>query len=650
MKAVHDLGSLEWRLTGWAPYFWRLCQSMETGATAQAEIPPIPARVPGSVQGSLRDAGLLPDWNEGLNARLCEWVENRHWIYEADIPDDWLTPCDSVRLNALGLDDRGWVWVNGKEVAGFKGSFVPHEFDLTPFLEPSGNRLAIVFDCPPRWLGQAGFTSQMKDWRPRFNYTWDWTSRLVQIGIWDDITLEVTDRVEFGLVHTRTSCSGDGISLTVQSKVFGNADAWVRISLRSAQTVIWDVECTPHDLRAGVTAAGLPVERWWPNSKGDQPLYDLRLDLVTPDGVIQDTATRRIGFREITWQMCEGAPLEADPWICAVNGEPTFLQGVNWTPIRPNFADVSEVDYRKRLELYRGLGVNVLRVWGGAFLEKQCFYDICDELGLLVWQEFPLSSSGLDNWPPEDEHSVAEMAVIACSYIERRRHHPCLLLWSGGNELQGTLDGGRFGCGKPCDLSHPMLKRLSEIVAEEDPKSRFIATSAGGPRFTADETEFGEGVHWDVHGPWNFEGAVDGWWTAYWNRDDALFRSEAGAPGASPVDLIREIKGGFPELPGTEDNPLWRRTSWWIEWHQFVEIEGREPSDLEEYVAWSQGRQAAALSVAARASKSRFPRCGGFIVWMGHDSFPCTANTSIVDFHGRPKPAALSLGEVFGEE
>ena len=119
-----------------------------------------------------------------------------------------------------------------------------------------------------------------------------------------------------------------------------------------------------------------------------------------------------------------------------VNDAPVFLQGVNWTPIRTTFADVSRADYHLRLSRYREMGCNLIRVWGGAFLEKSCFYELCDEYGLLVWQELPLSSSGLNNAPPEDAQSVAVLQTIALSYIQRRQHHVSLLLWCGGNELE----------------------------------------------------------------------------------------------------------------------------------------------------------------------------------------------------------------------
>jgi beta-mannosidase len=324
-----------------------------------------------------------------------------------------------------------------------------------------------------------------------------------------------------------------------------------------------------------------------------------------------------------------------------VNGTPVFLQGVNWTPIRPNFADVTAEEYRQRVQAYRELGCNVLRVWGGAFLEKPVLYDLCDELGLLVWQEFPLSSSGIDNWPPEDAGSIAALTAVAESYVRRRQHHVSLLCWCGGNELQGSLDGGKTGGGKPVDLSHPLMRAFADTVARLDPGRRFLASSSSGPLFYAHRSEFGKGLHWDVHGPWKGESEE------YWREDDSLFRSEVGAPGASPADIIRDHAGNLPLLPGTADNPLWRRTSWWIEWPEFLAEQGREPATIEEYVDWSQKRQAMFLVRAASACKARFPRCGGFIVWMGHDCFPCTANTAILDLYGRPKPAALALAEVF---
>lgn len=619
-----DLGALEWTLYGFTPYHWRFA-SAETGMQAVAEVGPVPARLPGSVQAALRAANLLPDWNVALAARECEWVENRHWLFEAALPDAWALPGRPVRLRCLGLDYSGWVLVNGVEAGAFAGSFAPHVFDLTGKLAPSGNRLQLLFDVPPRWLGQFGFTSRMTQWKPRFNYTWDWLPRNVQIGVWDDIVLEAG--APSPLEGVRCTAGGRALRLWVGGP---GAVPEARVALCDGDRVIREGR-----FAGALEWRDLPVEPWWPNGTGAQKLY--RVTCRTGD----EERTWRVGFKAVRWLPCEGAPPGADPWICEVNGLPIFLQGVNWTPIRPHFADLTAADYRRRLETYRDLGCNVLRVWGGAFLEKDVFYRLCDELGLLVWQEFPLSSSGPDNWPPEDAESGGALGAVAESYIARRQHHASLLLWCGGNELQGGLDGSKAGIGRPVTLDHPLMKRFAEIVGRDDPGRRFLPASASGPRFVADAGDFGKGLHWDVHGPWRGEGEE------YWSVDDALFRSEVGAPGASPAELIERFAGGLPPTPGTTANPLWQRFTWWVEWPRFVRLHGREPRDLREYVAWSQARQAEGLVRAARACKRRFPRCGGFIVWMGHDSFPCPANTAILDFDGNPKPAALALGEVF---
>jgi beta-mannosidase len=648
MKKIYNLSTLDWRLAGSTPFQWRLAPIQDILTYQGAEIPVIPAAVPGSVQGALRSAGMIPDWNQGENYRLCEWVENRHWIYQTCIPAEWIKPGARILLRCLGLDDRGWILINGQEAGAFSGSFIPHIFDLTGKLPAQGALLQIVFDTPPRWLGQFGFTSRFTDWRPRYNYTWDWTARLVQVGVWDEILLEVIEGAEIDDVRVETQFEKNGN---------GRLRAWGR--LRAQQGYRLNYRLSGHGLEQtgfltaaefnlfGLTLADLPVSPWQPNGLGEQTLYHLSLELFDSQGKRHDRAERTLGFKRIEWHACQDAPVDADPWVCVVNDQPIFLQGFNWTPLLPNFADATDEHYRAILTHYRDMGCNILRVWGGAFLEKEIFYRLCDEFGLLLWQEFPLSSSGIDNWPPEDHESIATLSDIARSFISRQ-HHVSLLCWCGGNELQGSLDGAKTGGGKPVDLTHPLIARFAEIVRAEDPRRRFLATSSSGPRFSADPKEFGLGLHWDVHGPWKPEGTLEEW-QDYWSRVDALFHSEVGAPGASSPELIHKYSGGLPLVPGTYDNPLWRRTLWWIEWPEFVREEGREPADLDEFVAWSQARQAHALEIVARSLKSKFPRCGGVIFWMGHDSYPVTANTAVIDFDGQLKPAAHAIAKVFKE-
>lgn len=643
MKTIYDLASLSWTLTGWVPHLWRLQRSMEIGASPAADVPAVPARVPGSVQQALLDAGLIPDWKHGTNARACEWVENRHWIFECELPAEWLQAGKTLRLCFGGLDGPGEVLFNGNPVSGFANSHLPLTVDLTPHRDEAGNRLQVVFECPPRWLGQFGYTSRMTDWKTRFNYTWDWTARLVQIGLHEGVQLEVTDGVEIGdlMYHTRGSLGPQSGTLQLTGSISAPPGYSVRLTLSQDSRTIETTSASVEAFNAGgLIIEDAPVRLWWPNGHGPQLLYDASVELLDGAGKVVDQRSKRIGFKDVRWQSCKGAPAGADPWVCVVNGKPVFLQGLNWVPPLPNFADTPPERYRKLLEAYRDMGVNVVRVWGGATLERELFYGLCDELGLMVWQEFPLSSSGVDNYPPDDATSIDTLAEIAASFIQRRHHHVSLLMWCGGNELQNEDH-------TPCGMEHPALSRLGEVCRKLDPLHRYVPTSSSGPRFGASADDFGKGVHWDVHGPWKADADLAAW-RDYWSRDDALFRSETGAPGASSTAIIRRYAGACETMPCTAENPLWRRTSiWWIEWDQYLRETQRKSATLDEYVQWSQERQAEALSIAADACKKRFPACGGFIVWMGHDCFPCTANTSVIDFEGDPKPAGEALKAIF---
>ena len=640
------------------PHAWKLSQATAIGVSSNHEVGPLAMTLPGSVQKCLLGHGELPDWNIGLNARQAEWVENRDWVLTATLPSDWISAGQSVSLVCLGLDSHGLIQVNGCVVGEFRNAFIPHRFDLTEALTGKNDLLQIIFTEIPRSLGQAGYTSQIRSWKPRFNYGWDWTSRLVQIGIWDDLLLEIGNPEE-DFSPVRLLVQADPVrqrgEVSLQSIPPSSATT-IRLRLRQLEKSVVETEITPEALRQTFTWTVPNTQLWWPNLHGEQPLYDFQMEAFDTNGNLLARFEQRVGFKQIEWRACQGAPKEADPWLCVLNGKPVFLQGVNWTPIRPNFADVTEADIRARLETYVSLGCNLLRVWGGATLEREIFYRLCDELGLLVWQEFPLSSSGLDNWPPEDKRAIEDLVEIATSYVRRRRHHVSLLMWCGGNELQGALNGNKAGIGKPVDDSHPLIHAFKEVVAQEDLGHRFNPTSACGPRFTASREDFGKNLHWDVHGPWRHwdvygpdgtKGLFEKQWSDYWRHDDALFRSESGFPGASPAGLIRATAGTCPVMPASGGNPLWQRTSWWLQWDDFLAEHGREPCDLEEFVDWSQQRQALALEVAAHACRDRFPRMGGILIWMGHDSFPCAANTAILDFYGKPKPAALALGKIF---
>lgn len=630
-----DLSELEWTLEGWRQWEWKI--------GARPEIGPIPAKVPGSVRGNLLAAAIVPDPFHSLGSRASEFIENRHWIFRAKLPPD--LPQDDALLELDSLDGSVEVLLGSTSLGVFDNAHLAHSLRVGTAAALRGEELRLVFLTQPDELGQIGWTSRMRAWKPRFNYGWDWTPRIVQVGPAKEMRLRVVQDTRIAKVIVETDFDPD-------DSVQGRGHVGVRAEFQGARPgdvarlAVVDASgervaeaTTPIDPAAPEQALSLrdmAVVSWWGNpARRARPLYSVEIDLVGADGTVADSERRRVGFRDLRWRSNYGAPPGADTWVLVVDGDAVFAQGVNWVPIRPDYADVPVEWYRSRLETYRRLGVNLVRVWGGATIERPEFYDLCDELGILVWQELPLSSSGIDNCPPDDVEFCDGLARIARQWAERLVHHPCLALWSGGNELSRGEAASR-----PLDLSHAALRAGYDAIRCIDTSRRIVPTSGSGPRAVADVAEFGQGLHHDVHGPWTHSGDLAEW-ERYWQADDALFRSEVGAAGASDLGLLER----FGLLPGSAEYPSnWlHSSSWWLEGFEF-------PDAKEALGAWvqaSQARQADLLAIAARACKSRFPACGGFIVWMGHDTFPCPVNLSILDFEGNVKPAGHALGAVF---
>ncbi len=635
-STVVDLATLTWTLEGWRPGEWELASAVETAVSRSCDIGPIPTRFPGSVRGALQEQGLIPDPTIALQSRASEFIEHRHWVLRAELPTD--LPQGELELEFDSLDGPAVVFIDGVRRGETANSFLSLRIGLGDAASHSGASIAIVFLTPPPYLGQIGRTSELRDWRPRFNYGWDWTPRVVQIGPARAGRLHVRRGAPAPkdlIVRTAYAAGADGETNSGTGTVSGSGTAAAGVELRiellssegdalAGTSVAADADGS---FRFTVTADA--VDGWWGTGR--------RCLLRVTEREGGQALDRWIGFRDVRWQRNPGAPDDAEPWLLHIDGAPVFIRGVNWIPLRGDYADVGLDEYRQRLEQYRDLGVNLLRVWGGAARERDEFYEMCDELGMLVWQELPQSSSGLDNHPPADVAYAAELAEIAEHYARTLHHHPSVVVWSGGNELAGAP--GEPTPGTPLTFDHPALQAAKRAIRTIDPDRKIVPTSPTGPRYVADEGDFGLGLHHDVHGPWVVSPAPAEW-ERYWRADDALLRSEVGVAGASGIDLLE--KYGIDGTNAEERALLWRHTSnWWFD------REDVPDTDLPSWVQKSQDEQATALSVAASSAMNRFPACGGFIVWMGHDSFPCAISLAVVDYEGRLKPAALALGEVY---
>ncbi|MGB9694339.1 MAG: glycoside hydrolase family 2 protein, partial [Fervidobacterium sp.] len=437
------------------------------------------ATVPGSVQSDLIDSKVIPDPYFELNSKFCEWTYQRDWGYVKDffIPSEWNGR--HVRLCFEGIDYSGYFYLNQKFIGKHFGTFRPCEFDVTNVLKYGGqNRLWVFIEKAPDEQHQIGYTSLVKTDKPRFAYGWDWSTRLVPLGIWGDVTLIATGDVWIEDVGLRTNISED-LSL---------ASVDVEVTLRNASTseekITLIVEAKQEEETVHYSKYDVVISHekyitqkftirnpklWQPNELGDQPLYKLRI-LVLEDESISDLKELSFGLRRVKAIPNIMSPSGALPYTIEVNNRKIFIKGWNWVPIDQLYGRVNAEKYKKLIKLAKEAHCNFLRVWGGGLMEREVFYDLCDTNGIMVWQEFPLSSSGIDNEPSSDPSYLKFLEETARAIVKKRRHHPSLVIWCGGNELMAND-------GKPLTDKHPTIAMLKKVVLELDPNRIFLPTS-----------------------------------------------------------------------------------------------------------------------------------------------------------------------------
>ncbi len=597
----------------------------------------IPARVPGSVLDGLMRAGEVPDLYRERNSLLAEWVPQRAWTYRTAFSLDALAPGERAWLRFDGIDAAGHVFLDGAPVASHASVFAPLEVEVTrPVAEGGRHELAVVIEPAPESEPQVGRTSRVRVHKPRMSYGWDFCPRLVHQGLWQGVELIVAGPVRIADVRARPALAPDlaSGSVAVSVTLDPGADA------AGAVTVTAEVAGGRADaiVSADTSLVELAVDvdrpaPWWPNRLGPATLHELLVRVAGERGDILDERSMRIGFRTIERHPNPGAPPDARAWSFSVNGRPLQILGWNWTPLDALYGVPRPDRLEHLLRLATSSGANLLRVWGGGLIETEAFYDACDRLGLLVWQELSQSSSGIDDLPSDDEAFVARMRDEAESIVPLRRNHPSLAIWCGGNELQderGPLEDDRS----------PVLAALHDVVAHLDPDRIWLPTSPSGPRFgnRLPDLESDPHGHHDVHGPWEHQGLREQ--NRLWDAGASLFNGEFGVEGMTNRRAHERLIAPEHRWPADRSNPVYRHLGdWWINAPLVQAAFAGGVGDLETLRRASQRLQADGLRYAVEANRRRWPRNGGSIPWQLNESYPNAWCTAVVDHDGEPKPA-----------
>ncbi|MEU9506387.1 glycoside hydrolase family 2 protein [Micromonospora sp. NPDC048170] len=606
----------------------------------------VPATVPGCVHTDLLAAGLIPDPYLDDNEKTLAWIGRTDWVYETTFAHE---PGDDERVDLVcaGLDTVATLTLNGAEVGRTENMHRGYRFDARSRLVAGSNTLAVRFDSAYRYAeAQRDRLGDRPNAYPEpfpfvrkmaCNFGWDWGPTLVTAGIWQEVGLHAWSTARLAVVRPLVTVeAGDGrVELHVEVERVGDEPLTVRATIAGATA-----DAT---IQAGATTAVLTLTvagpaLWWPRGYGEQHRHPLAVTLHAAGGRPLDAWSRRIGFRSV--RLDTAPDVHGTPFALHVNDTPVFVRGANWIPDDVFPSRITRERLAHRLRQAAGANVNLLRVWGGGRYESDDFYDLADELGLLVQQDFLFACAAY----PEEEPFHTEVATEAAEQVVRLAPHPSLVLWTGNNEniwgwhdwdWQAPLAGRTWGRGYYLEL-------LPRIVGGLDPTRPYWPGSpfSGSEELHPNDPTHGTTHIWDV-----------------WNTDDYTkyreyvprFVAEFGYQAPPTYATLRRALSDEPLAP---DSPGMAHHQKAIDGdtklRRGLDAHLPAPADFDDWHWLTQLNQARAIRLAVEHFRSHRDVCAGTIVWQLNDCWPVTS-WSAVDGDGRRKPLWYALRRAYAD-
>lgn len=612
----------------------------QLGFSSSPETPParfISAVVPGAVQLDwARAEGWPPFWH-GEEFRRYGWMEDVHWHYQARLVRPVLGDAERLVMVCGGVDYACLVRVAGKIVHEQEGMFSRFEVELTE--APDGTLIEIIIAPAPKAPLPDQVQGDILDHdrkqarqscKPAVSYGWDFHPRLIPLGIWDDTYLECRPPAAAWLDHVEVvyELAEDFSCAYLHLLTKGDAPR-VRWTLVDPTGIVCAEQIgSPAELHVHLDSPQL----WWPNTEGSASLYTSIVETLDAAGEIAQTVQQRVGFRRIRLVHAPGqisrtgfpVTQPPEPITFEINGRSIYVRGANWVCPEIFPGTVTRDRCREQLELVTGAHFNLLRCWGGAIVNKTAFFEVCDERGILVWQEFPLACNDYAGTP----EYLRVLDQESRSIITRRRRHACIALWCGGNELFNSWSG--------MTSQAAALRLLHRNCYDLDPQRPWLPTS---PVFGIrhGDYRFQEGLGANAKTVFQTYAAMDA--TAY---------VEFGVPGPPSAYRLREL------IPAGEIWPPGPTTAW-KDRHAFGAWHSGEPNSwlypevaddyfgpsasLEQLVERLQLLQAIGYQAIYEEARRQKPVCSAVACWVFNEPWPAAANNSLVAWPNIPKPA-----------
>ena len=614
----------------------------------------IAATVPGCVHTDLLAAGLIPDPYHDRNEADLGWIGRTDWCYATTFEHDPGAAAgadEHVELVCDGLDTVATLELNGQVVGRSANMHRRYRFDVGAAVVAGQNRLTVTFAAPEiyaraqeRELGvrpganvasPAPFNAMRK---MACNFGWDWGPVLLTSGIWRPIAIErwtgarlSSVRPQVGLTGAVGASEPPAGSVSVALAVDGAAEGL----LARVQVAGQVAEVPVVDGRAGAELTAPGVDVWWPHGHGAQPRYDLAVELVC-DGAVLDRWVRKVGFRTV--ELDTSTDEIGTAFTLVVNGTPIYARGANWIPDDCFPPRITATRYRDRVVDARAANVDLLRVWGGGIYESDDFYDACDELGILVWQDFLFACAAYS----EDEPLRGEVDAEARDNVERLMPHPSLALWNGCNEnIWGYFAWGwRPQLGERSWGAGYYLELLPAVLAEIDPSRPYWP---GSPYSGSMELEPNDPAHGCMH-IWDVWNQVD--YSVY--RDYVpRFAAEYGWQAPPTWSTLTEAIHDQPIAPLSPSMYAHQKApNGDAKLNAGLAPHFPPPRGTEQWLWAMQLNQARAVTTGITHQRSHRGVCMGSVVWQLNDCWP-VISWAAIDGAGRPKPLWHALRRAY---
>lgn len=613
----------------------------------------LPAQVPGDVHLDLKKAGIISDPFYGIESDHCTWIEEKDWWYRTtfSLPEfAQMKKRHRVYILFNGLDTFATIYLNGEKIDSHHNMFTPLKIDITDKIKNEGNDLRVCLGSPafsPHIQRDPNIArtppQRLCSRKAQACYGWDIAPRLVTIGIWRQVELIICDEIEIKNSWVRTerllntkpevvlefSIINKGEKprkISVEMEL-ANQKRVRELSLKSPQTQIEELFVIENPLL------------WMPHNHGKPHLSPYSITIKEDDKII-DRSESKFGIRTVELVQ-EPKAKGGSSFYFKINNKPIFLKGMNWTPSDAIYARITDERTERLIETAVNSNINALRVWGGGFYESQKFYELCDEKGILVWQDFMFACGVY----PQDDEFMKEVEDEAKYIVQNLRNHPSIFLWCGDNEVDWVYLQENIP-----DFWNNRINRevLPDICRRFDPSRPFIPSTP----FSREQNNPNDAAEGNVH-LWKHGSS--------YQEDfyDKCFPNMVTEIGHISLPDLEVMKSFIPEdklwPPYNEhwymhcSDPIRTGDSYRVQsYFDSIKANGLpKPKNLEELIRLTQQLQTKATEFWIKHFSSQ-PECWGIFLWNLCDCWPQISDAYIT-YPFYEKPALRAVKEGFGK-